>query len=99
MKVVWTNLATKSFEEELNFIATKWSFKEVNNFIDLVDEFIKNLENGILLGKISVKTNIYSFVLSKQTSVFFDYHEETAIIEVLLFWNNQKNPTTLKKLL
>jgi len=40
-----------------------------------------------------------SFVISKQTTLFFDYKKEKGIIELLLFWNNSQNPKELKKIL
>lgn len=99
MKVVWTDLADLSYDDELDFIYRKWTFKEVNDFMDLVDEFIKQLESGILSGKVSPKTNMRSFVISKQTTVYFDYYEDRDLIELLLFWNNQKDPLKLKEFL
>ena len=99
MKVVWTKLAEDSYTKELDFIEKKWTFKEVNNFMDLVDEFIKKLEYGVLLGKISSKTNMHSFVISKQTTLYFDYYKDRDLIELLLFWNNQQDPSKLKELI
>ena len=34
MKVFWTELAELSYAEELGFIDRKWTFREVNNFMD-----------------------------------------------------------------
>jgi len=55
MKVVWTDLADLSYDDELDFIYKKWTFKEVNNFMDLVDDFIFKLESGVLAGKFPQK--------------------------------------------
>ncbi len=58
MKIIWTKLAKISFGDELKFIAKKWNHKEVENFMALVDNFTRQLETGIIQGKISQKTNI-----------------------------------------
>lgn len=96
MTVIWTKHAKFSFNEELEFIVKKWNEKEVEGFIQLVDDFIKKLKTGILQGKISPKTNIRSFVISKQTTLFFTINENSKTIVLLLFWNNLKDPKNLK---
>ncbi|MBL4887627.1 MAG: hypothetical protein JKZ03_04085 [Flavobacteriaceae bacterium] len=97
MKVVWSKNAQYSYGEELEFIDKKWTSREVENFMTLVENFIKNLETGIIKGKMSPKTNMRSFVISKQTTLFFTFHENTETIELLLFWNNLRSPKALKK--
>jgi len=99
MKVLWTPTAELSYSRELENISKKWTVTEVINFMDLVDNFIENLKSGIIQGKISAKTNMWSFVISKQTTLFFDVFEDIQTIELLLFWNNKDNPKKLKKFL
>jgi len=59
---------------------------------------LNSLEKGILIGKVYKAPDIYSQVISKQTTVFYRLRE-TQTIELVFFWNNQQNPDTLKKLL
>lgn len=99
MNVIWGKKAKYSYFDELDFILKKWNQQEVDKFIILVNEFIKTLEEGVLKGKVSSRTDMRSYVISEQTTVFFDINEQTKTIELLLFWNNAKNPKTLKKLL
>ena len=99
MDVIWGRNAKLTYLDELDFISKKWNNKEVENFINLVSDFTKSLESGVIQGKISYKTDIKSFVISKQTTVFFDINETKNRIEILLFWNNKKNPKKLKDLL
>ena len=97
--ILWTSYAKYSYFEELDFIASKWTSKEVNAFISLVNHFIENLSHGILQGKKYSSTNIHSLVISRQTTVFYRIYPDQNAIELLLFWNNQKDPTILKKTL
>ncbi len=99
MKVIWSTEAKLSYYQELDFIYKKWNKKEVEKFIKLIDEFVKNLEIGILQGKNLHNNNLRSFVISKQTTIFFDYHKDKELIELLLFWNNSQNPKELKNML
>ncbi|MFK7749155.1 MAG: hypothetical protein AB8B65_12240 [Kordia sp.] len=99
MNVIWTPTAELSYAKELDKISKKWSSNEIINFMNLVDDFVKKLESGIIEGKVSQKTNLRSFVISKQTTLYFDVFEDTQTIELLLFWNNKDNPKELKKFL
>jgi len=99
MKVVWTKTAELSFSRELDFIAKKWSKREVENFMNLVDEFVKKLESKTLQGKVLSHENLRSFVISKQTTLFFNYFEKNEVIELLFFWNNLQNPKELENIL
>ena len=40
-----------------------------------------------------------SFVISKQTTIYFDVFEDIQTIELLLFWNNKDNPKELENFL
>ncbi|WP_298515780.1 hypothetical protein [uncultured Kordia sp.] len=97
MNVIWTPTAELSYAKELDKISKKWSISEIINFMNLVDNFVKKLESGIIEGKVSQKTNLRSFVISKQTTLYFDVFEDTQTIELLLFWNNKDNPKELKE--
>lgn len=97
MKIVWTKSAELSYVEEIEFINRKWSLVEVAKFMDLVDVFVNKLKSGIIEGKVSPKTNIRSFVISRQTTLFFDFQKDKKRIELLLFWNNKRNPKELEK--
>lgn len=97
MIVDWTEVADVSYGEELEYINSKWTTKEVGDFMSIVDRFIERLEDGIIAGKISKKTNIRSFTISKQTTLFFDVYESGTKIDLLLFWNNKKRPFNVKK--
>jgi len=99
MKVIWTPIAELSYSKELENISEKWSITEVADFMDLVADFVEKLESGIIQGKVSSQTSMRSFVISKQTTLFFDVNENLNTIELLLFWNNKDNPKKLKMLL
>lgn len=99
MKIIWSAEAKITYFRELEFIHKKWNIKEVKKFISLVDDFIKDLKTGIIQGKTLHNKNLRSFVISKQTTIFFDYHKNKKIVEILLFWNNSQNPKELKKII
>ncbi len=96
-KIFWTEIASHSYERELDFIYHKWNRKEVIKFMALVDDFVVKVQSGFIVGKISKRNNIRSFVISKQTTVFYQVYEDILEIELLLFWNNSSDPKELVK--
>ncbi|MFN4199558.1 MAG: hypothetical protein ACK4FS_11080 [Flavobacterium sp.] len=94
----WTFSALNSYYEEIEFIYLKWNQKEVLKFENLVAIELERLSKNPTLGKINFKNN-YSITLSKQTTLIYRINNNSKSIELLLFWNNQKNPEDLSKLL
>lgn len=97
--IYWTDLAKVSYEEELDFINYKWNLKEVEKFMDLVEHKLSLLSKDILQGRLSLKIAVSKLTISKQTSLFYIFRKDKKQIDLLLFWNNKRDPETLKKLL
>ncbi|MGX1022982.1 hypothetical protein [Psychroflexus sp. MBR-150] len=97
--IFWTSIAKQSYVNELDFIKYKWNLKEVEKFMHMVEHQLLLLSNNVLQGRLSVKTGIYKLMISKQTSLFYVYRKDKKQIDLLLFWNNSKNPKALKNLL
>tara|TARA_R110000772_G_scaffold42670_1_gene98929 strand:- start:112 stop:417 length:306 start_codon:yes stop_codon:yes gene_type:complete len=98
MKVDWTDLALQSYEDEALYILKKWNLHEVEKFSILVFKFNQLLETGTIQGKPTFLASTYFHVISKQTTVYYKVINEDSI-ELLLFWNNKKDPKTLKAIL
>ena len=97
--IYWTTLAETSYSEEADFILKKWIFKEVDNFGILVEKHLKLLALNPFIGKIISNNAHYSFVISKQTTLYYTVDSQNLIIYLTVFWNNLKNPNDLIKLL
>ncbi|HAV55243.1 MAG TPA: hypothetical protein DCX41_10005 [Aequorivita sp.] len=97
MTIFWTPLADMTFEEEIDFILQKLNAKEAEKFINLVNEFSKALSSNPYMGKISKKSGVRMFVLSKQTTVFYEVFENKKRIDLQFFWNNARDPKNLEK--
>jgi plasmid stabilization system protein ParE len=97
--IVWQPNAEITFEEEMDFILKKWNYNEVQNFKDLTYKYLSQLALNPRLGNFKAEFKIFSFVISKQTTLYYDFDENSKIIDLHFFWNNLKNPNDLKKLL
>jgi hypothetical protein len=95
----WEKVALNTYIEEINFILLKWNNKEVQNFKDLVDENLERLTKNPKMGVLIKKNNFYSLMISKQTTLYYKVSESDKRIDLLVFWNNLKNPSDLIKLL
>jgi len=99
MEIKWTTLALLSFEAEIDFILKKWSPQEASAFVKLVDDFTARLCQNPFIGKPSSKKGFRAFVLSRQTTIFYQVIEAKNRIDLQLFWNNLRDPNDLKSLL
>ena len=93
----WSKLAEITFSEEMDFIFEKWNQKEVDKFGLLVQNCLQSISENPKIGKNESENQVYSFVISKQTTIYFKISEIELRIDLILFWNNKKNPISLDK--
>jgi len=98
-KIIWQPNSEMTYYEEADFILRKWNGKEVRKFQSLVFDNIDRLIDNPYIGKFEILLKIYMIVISKQTTLYYNINEKDRIINLLLFWNNSKNPADLTKLL
>ncbi|MGG7034572.1 MAG: type II toxin-antitoxin system RelE/ParE family toxin [Flavobacterium sp.] len=98
--IQWSDLAKISFQEEIDFILLKWNVVEVQKFLLLVDNQLEKIVSQPTIGQVvMIKSDLYCLVLSKQTTLYYRLNDKENQIELVLFWNNSKNPKKLKKLI
>lgn len=95
----WQPISEITYYAEIDFILLKWNVKEAQKFKDLVDENLLRLSNNPLIGIYKSELKMYSILISKQTTLYYDFDENAKIIDLHVFWNNSKNPVDLIKLL
>ena len=97
-KVKWTFLAEITYFNEMEFISKKWNLKQVNIFEELVEKEISRLSINPEIGTLK-NNNLFSLIISKQIALIYRIKKENKSIELILFWNNLKNPEDLSKFL
>ena len=98
-KILWQLNSEITYLEEIDYIYFKWNHKEVEKFQELVLENLNRLSLNPLLGKYDSNLKLYFFVISKQTTLYYSINQDAKIVDLHVFWNNQKNPEELNKLL
>lgn len=96
---IWHKNAEITLQEEASFIFKKWNEFEVEKFEYLVLENLDRLSINPEIGVYNKQLKVFYLVISKQTTIYYDFNKETKIIELYLFWNNLRNPNDLEKLL
>lgn len=96
---IWNKNAEITLQEEASFILKKWNEFEVEKFKYLVLENLDRLSINPEIGIYNKQLKVFYLVISKQTTLYYDFNKKTKIIEILLFWNNLKNSDDLVKLL
>lgn len=96
---IWQPNAIYTYNDEIDFIFRNWNELEVQKFQDLVNENLNRLANNPLIGNYNPTHRNYKIVISKQTILYYNFDETSRVIDLYIFWNNQRNPEDLRKLL
>lgn len=97
-KIIYSNLATETIDDNLNYLINNWPIKSSTKFLDKVDKtIILLLENPEFYPFWNASKNLRKAIIVKQITMFYEVKQDT--IEILLFWNNYQNPEKLLKLI
>jgi plasmid stabilization system protein ParE len=94
MKIIWTPKAQESFNLNIDFLLENWGVKVTTDFMDRVDEVVGQIKFNPNSYPI-MHNDIHRCVVVKQISLYYRV-VSTQQIDLLVFWNNFKDPETLK---
>lgn len=90
-KIIWSPKAINGLEQLLDFIASKFSAKIVNNLLNEIDETVNSItHNPKMYPVFSSKKQLRKCVIKKKTLLF--YRERSNKIEIVLFIDSRQNP-------
>jgi hypothetical protein len=95
----WQPNSQLTYFQETDFILLKWNTFEVEKFDELVEENLFRLSLNPLIGTFNKNLKLFALVISKQTTLYYNFDENKKTIDLYAFWNNSKNPNDLTKLL
>jgi len=97
-KIINTAVAKKSFQQNIMYLKEDWTIKEVKNFILKTESIINLLKiSPQTFQKWEYNSSVRKVLVVKQITLFYRINGET--VEILLFWNNYKNPDYLNNIL
>jgi plasmid stabilization system protein ParE len=97
-KIVWTVKALQTYVNNMLYLETAWTQKEVKAFALTVEKKLTTLakQPGIGSPRNKKRQNIRHFVLHKRVSLIYRIGTVKKEIELLRFWNTYQNPRKLK---
>jgi plasmid stabilization system protein ParE len=97
-KIVWSTLSLKTYISNIEYLETKWTEKEVRNFITAVQRKLAILslqpKTGRLTGK---RLNVRQTVIHKRVLLVYRFKNSTKTVELVRFFNTWQHPRRLKK--
>lgn len=94
MKIEWTLASKNDYWQNIEYLESRWSEKEVSNFIDEIQYSLNLLaEENVLFIK-SEYPNVYKMVVMKQITLYYSVENQT--IYLLRFWNNYQDLSNFK---
>ena len=98
MEIIWTKLSRITYDEVLENLKVRWTFREMIAFYELTDEVIQKIkQNEVEFPDVNLEFKIKKAIIHKTVSLYFK-HENNKIY-LVTFFNNRMNPETLKNLL
>ena len=94
MNVIWSPQSRKDYWQNIEYLEAEWTFQDVENFIEKVDDTILLLlKNNIKFISSNYK-NVDKVVITKQITLY--YRTNKNVIELLRFWNTYQDIENFK---
>ena len=95
-KIINTSLAKKTLINNVNYLLREFGKSQVDAFLKKVEEVTSLLEVDPYVFQ-RHNDNTYNILVVKQVTMYYEVKLKT--VQILLFWNNYKNPKTLIELI
>ena len=96
MKVCWTPESKITYLKILAYLDESWSQRELQNFVDTVENVINQIiDEPYMFGASPKKKNIRKGFVTKHTTLYYRIKPGEKEIELLTFWDNRQNPDRL----
>lgn len=93
MKVIWTQRALKSYLKVADYLQEEWGNTVVANFTNEVESVITNITLTPAMFEASSKySNVRRGYITEHNTLFYKVKPRTKEIELLVFWDNRKDP-------
>jgi plasmid stabilization system protein ParE len=94
-EIIWTERATRDFENTIDFLVENWSEKTAKDYADKIDKVLHIISRmPFLYPKISRKKNVRKCLVVKQNAMYFRVKKRT--ITILTIFDTRQNPKKLK---
>lgn len=95
-KIIWSPEAVKTFDEIVNYIAKKFTDKEVVSFINTVNRRLLAMTQFPKVSRLMSPSKRRKAVIHKRTILFYKIRERKKEVELLSFFDTRRNNRWLK---
>lgn len=95
-KIIWSPKAQEDYAGIIDFVLQRWTLKEVQQFVDQVENTISILQIGNIEFRKTKYRKLHVAVISEQISVYYRIHS-SKMVEIVRFWDNRQRPSKLLK--
>lgn len=96
MKIRWSPEAEATFSAIINYLEEEWSEKEIRNFVAKANKIIKRISHNPKIFIAFGEDEVRKAVITRQSSLFYFIDNQNEQIILLTFWDNRKNPGSLR---
>lgn len=97
-EIEWSEQAVHDFDEIVQLLSTKWSEKEVRDFVRSLDKELNRICTfPYAFPATSFKSGVRRCVLSKINTLYYQVKNST--IYLITIYDNRRNPANLKQML
>ena len=93
IRIIWTDRARTDYWDNIDYLETAWTIKEVERFANKTDEILEKLTKGNIKFKPTEYENTFQVPILKQITLFYDKNDDSIVL--LRFWNTYQNPKKL----
>ena len=97
IEIGWTNEAKETYENNIQYLLTTWSEKEVRSFIQQTEYVISRLvEHPEFYTPSKKNKKVRRARLNRYITLYYRYYPSKKEIVLLSFWNIKQDPEKLK---
>lgn len=95
MTIYWSPRADETYGEILDYLSNSWGIQVTINFMDEVEHTLELIKLFPRMFEASPShPNIRKGFITKHTTLYYEIKGDQ--IELLVFWNNRRNPDELQ---
>lgn len=93
-RIIWSPKAQKDYAKIIDYLLIEWTLKEVQKFVEQIEEAISILEIGNVDFRTIRYKSLHVVVVSNQISIHYRKHSKTKV-EIIRIWDNRQNLSKL----
>jgi plasmid stabilization system protein ParE len=96
--IIWSPEARTSYLNILIYLDEQWSYSELETFENHTEKVLHLIRHFPEIYEYSSESDTHRCVLTEQITLFYRVKNESETVELLVFWDNRRNPDDLETL-